>query len=176
LNNPDGTESSENRLDYQSNEQAELKGLGGWLVLVGLGLILSPFIQIKFLYDVFWIPIHDGQWSDAINPASPNYVPNFKAVAISEAAINALLIALGVWLIYLFFRKRRLFPATYICWLLACILVTVIDAIVATHVLSMEQIFDLETTKSLVKMVIHAAIWVPYMLLSRRVKNTFTAS
>ena len=47
------------------------------------------------------------------------------------------------------------------------------DAWLVTFILPDEPIFDPETKKEFVRTLISSIIWVPYMLVSKRVKATF---
>jgi hypothetical protein len=149
------------------------KGLGGWLILVGLGVVLAPLMQIKSVYEWYWVPLRDGQFFAWINPSSPDFVPYAKTLIITETVVNNLLILGSLWLVYLFFRKRRLFPTVYIALMIASIVVMVVDPLVVKQVFSLAEAFDKESIRDLTKMIVSSLIWIPYMLLSSRVKNTF---
>lgn len=45
------------------NDNNELKGLGGWLGLVGLGLIISPIRQAIFMYTTYYPMFEEGIFS-----------------------------------------------------------------------------------------------------------------
>ena len=47
------------------------------------------------------------------------------------------------------------------------------DAWLVSIVLPQEPMFDPDTTKEFVRTLIGALIWIPYMLMSQRVKETF---
>jgi len=48
-----------------------------------------------------------------------------------------------------------------------------LDAFAIQLVLPDEPVFDTETTRELYRSIISGIIWIPYMLLSKRVKATF---
>ena len=79
----------------------------------------------------------------------------------------------SVYLIYLYFSKHYLFPKVYIAIVAISLVFIPLDALLATFVLPDEPMFDPDTTKDFARALISALIWVPYMLISKRVKATF---
>ena len=80
-----------------------------------------------------------------------------------------------VWLFiaFLFFSKKKLFPKLYIGMLLFSLVFIVLDALAIKMVMPSEPVFDPDTLKELLRTVVASAIWIPYMLVSKRVKATF---
>ena len=79
------------------------------------------------------------------------------------------------WIIvaYLFFSKKKLFPKVYIGMILFTLVFIILDAFAVKMIIVDEPVFDPETLKELLQTVITALIWIPYMLISKRVKATF---
>ena len=73
----------------------------------------------------------------------------------------------------MFFTKNRLFPGLYVVLMLISLVFIPFDAYFVSFVLPDEPMFDPETTKEFVRTLLAAAVWIPYMFMSRRVKNTF---
>ena len=144
-------------------------GLGGWLILPMLNMIASPVIGVIGLGD--YLPLLA---QDAGLAASQTLVIWFEL--ISNVAIQ--LIAPFV-LLTLYFQKRRAFPTFFIGWLVINLIVTLLDLVFAYNAFrayydSPGAVFwDETTTQSVSRTVIGAAIWIPYMLNSKRVQNTF---
>lgn len=153
--------------------QGEKKGLGGWLILVGLGVVITP---VKLLYNFIpvFVPIFtDGTWEALTNEESESYHPLFKSLLLGELTFNLCLVIATIYLIYLFFTRHYRFPVIYIAVLAVSIAVIPLDAWISSYVLPNEPIFDRETTTELARAAISGLIWIPYMLLSKRVKATF---
>jgi hypothetical protein len=74
---------------------------------------------------------------------------------------------------YRFFTKSKHFPKWYIGVAVFSLFFIVADAFAVKPVLPSEPIFDPDTVKELMRAVIMVVIWVPYMLVSKRVKATF---
>ncbi len=147
---------------------------GGWLVLVGFGLIVSPIRLIWSLFPMYFEIFTNGSWEVLTTPGSDAYSPLWAPVLLAEIVLNCGLIISWLYAIYLFFQKKKAFPTVYIT-IAACSLVFIIlDALAIAAVLPDEPIFDTDTSKELLRGFISAAIWIPYMRISKRVKATFT--
>jgi len=149
---------------------APKKGLGGWLIFVGFGVLLSPFFLMFQLYSQFnW---EDGTWKLLTTPGTEYFISGFAPLIIFEGIYNSLYLLLSFVLIFLFFKKHYLFPKLYIISLIVPLLVVPIDSILASRIMDLE-VFDSETSLNLFKSALGALIWIPYILNSKRVKLTF---
>ncbi len=155
------------------SDRDPLYGLGGWLILVGIGVVISP-IRLLATFIPSYKPIfEDGTWEALTTVGSEAYTPYFSHLLISEIIFNTLMVLASIYLIYLFFSKHYFFPKLYIGILAVSLFFIPLDAWLATKVFPGEPMFDPETTKDFGQVLIASVIWIPYMLLSRRVKITF---
>lgn len=154
-------------------EKHELEGLGGWLLLVGLGLVVSPIVVMFTALVPFATLFTNGSWELLTTPGAEAYHPLFKPILIGEILMNGVLVLAYMAAVLLFLGKRALFPKVYIGLLLFPIVFIPLDAYVLTFVLPDEPMFDPDTTKQLGRAAVAAMIWIPYMLSSERVKATF---
>jgi len=153
----------------------EPRGLKGWLLLVGLGITLSP---VRILWDLFkiYLPAFtDGTWSVYTDPASPDYTPHYGSSVVIETLLNVALFLYALLVAFLFYSKSRFFPKLYIGLLLTYSAFTIASAWLRTWPYPDEAIFSEETIPDIFRSFIPCAIWIPYMLLSKRVRNTFVA-
>ena len=156
-----------------TTSSSQLKGLGGWLILVGFGLILGLIKVIAFVISTF-MPVMEGNFlANVANPNAPEFIPNFVLLFYAELIVNAFLILMLIYLLYLFFKKNKSFPKNYIFISLFAIIVIPVDAYLVSVVIPDEKIWDVETLKSFIQTLLSGAIWIPYMLKSQRVRNTF---
>lgn len=153
--------------------EKNIEGLGGWLILVALGIIISPIKIISFLLPLKKDIFDSGFWEMATTPGSEFYNTLWKPILLNEIGINILLIAAWIYIAYLFFSKKKLFPKVYMSVMIFTLLFIILDAFAVKLVLPDEPIFDPETTKEVVQTLVACIIWIPYMLLSKRVKATF---
>ena len=151
----------------------ELTGLGGWLVLVGIGVVISPIRLIVKLIPTYKPLFENGSWEILTTEGTEAYIPYFSSLLIGEIVFNALMVAATIYSIYLFFSKHHLFPKLYIGIVAASLIFIPLDAWVVSMVIPGEPMFDPDTTNEFMRSLIVGAIWVPYMLVSKRVKLTF---
>lgn len=144
--------------------------IGGWLVLLGLGLVASllritvDFFTIGFFYSQLW-SAYD------IYGVSQGIV--FRLLVAFELIINLLTMSLLVFTIYLFFRKRDIFPKVALLTIGVMFFGPVLDLLLIE--LSGLRIPEEspESYTELIRTMIFGAIWCSYLVKSDRVKETF---
>lgn len=160
-----------------SDEPGEFRsgpeGLGGWLILVAIGLIVTP-IRIGFLLVQTYIPLFaEGHWAELTDSSSTVYHPLWGPLIVFEIVGNlAMMICAGIALV-LFFRRSPLFPKLMIGFYLAGLAFLLLDFFAGNLIPAVAAQADPDAFRELSRSVIACAIWVPYMLRSRRVRNTF---
>lgn len=156
-----------------TSSASQLNGLGGWLILVGFGLIfgaLRLLIQTVNIYK----PYFDTDLLEKLtNPTSEFFIPNFKLLFYAESLALLFLITLSFYLIYLFFNKKKKFPKNYIFISLFVVLYIPVNAYLVSVVIPDEKLLNAELFKAFFQAMLSGAIWIPYMLKSKRVRNTF---
>ena len=138
-------------------------GFGGWLILPVIGLCLSP---IRTLYDML-MSIKDYEIVARI--------PNGTFLIIFEVALNVGYLALQIWVLVVMFGRRTSFPMWFTWLWAAALFLPVLDLLVIMAVTKLppDQIVDAATVKSFAGALV-MGLWVWYMHVSVRVKNTFT--
>lgn len=154
-------------------EEKNLAGLGGWLILIGLGIVISPLKIMAQLFSTYTEIFSNASWKVLITPGTEVYNPLLGTILIGELLINVSLILAWIFIAILFFSEKKSFPKYYISILLFTLLFIVIDALAIKLIMPDEPIFDAETTKDFGRVLIFSLIFIPYMLLSKRVKATF---
>ncbi|MBI6632957.1 DUF2569 domain-containing protein, partial [Pseudomonas paralactis] len=86
---------------------------------------------------------------------------------------NTLLILAYVYLLYLFFTKSYLFPQLFIVVFFVSLVFIPLDAWLGSFFDSSMSIDNPEVKKEMMGSLISACIWVPYMVVSKRVRATF---
>jgi hypothetical protein len=141
-----------------------LIGLGGWLVLLGAGLVIS-------------IPRFVLSMGTYYSNVSADLWKRFPTALWGEAILNALVFWLLIYTVVLFFRKSRRFPRFLIVLYISVIALPAVDLGWVSFTLpgAANELNGLgtEEIRSMVVSVVGALIWIPYVLLSRRVNNTF---
>jgi hypothetical protein len=144
----------------------DLEGLSGWLVLVAIGLVVSPFVMLFTIVTVNLPFLTDHRYQPYLSSH-----PAFAALAVFEVITNIIFIASVLGLAFLFFTKRKAFPTFMILYLVTQCGVILFDTI-AVHALVPSADLSAAYT-SVARSLIGALVWIPYFVVSRRVKATF---
>lgn len=135
-----------------------LVGIGGWLVLPALGLILGPIVSVVLL-------VMAMLEYPAVQAAG------FGGLFALELVVDAALIIFMLYAATRFFGKRSDAPAVMIALYVA---VPVVLAIMLAVESSQDAtLFAEQSVQQLVRSIFTALIWVPYFCVSKRVKATF---
>lgn len=153
--------------------EEKLEGLSGWLILVGLGIIVSPLKIIGLLFPLYSEMFSSGSWEFLTTEGTEGYNPLWAPIILGEMTINGALVLVWIFIAFLFFSKKKSFTKWYVGILLFTLVFIVVDAIAIKAVLPNEPIFDSETVKELGRTLVSCLIWIPYVLVSKRVKTTF---
>jgi len=156
-----------------SMAKKNIEGLGGWLILVAIVVVFSPLRIIALLLTIYLELFTSGSWEGLTTPGTEVYNPLWVPILIGEISIHIALIIAWLFIAFLFFSKKKLFPKYYIGILLFTLAFILVDALAINTVLPEVPIFNADTTEEFVRSLIIALIWVPYMLVSKRVKLTF---
>ena len=149
------------------------EGLGGWLILVGLGIVFSPLRVIAFVFPGYYKIFTNGSWEALTKPGAEAYHPLWSPILLGEIGINVMLVIAWLFIAFLFLSKNKIFPKLYIGIMVFTLGFIVMDALAVKAVIPNGPIFDIDTIKELAHSLIAVIIWVPYMLVSKRVKATF---
>lgn len=150
-----------------------LAGLGGWLILVGIGMVIAPVTQLGALI----VGAEDYFSAETIaataNPFWEHHHPWWPTALRAEATLTALILVVATAASLTFFRRQRQFPILFV----ALIALQVLDLGLQWALHHYLPGFDATTGKELVRETFQVAgqclIWVPYMFVSERVKLTF---
>ena len=150
----------------------EEHAIGGWLILVAIGLLVSPLLILTNLGINILPAFKPALWRVLTTPGTEAYHPLSGPIMVFEAAGNIVLLCLSGCAIVCFFRKSRSFPILMIsillilpAYLLLALILMVQIPIVAEYVP--------QTFYWFVGGTISSGIWVPYFRKSKRVKATF---
>lgn len=149
------------------------RGIAGWLILPAIGIVLSPIgLAIGIVRDI--LPAFGADvWPLLTTPGNPAYHPLWKPLIIFELTADLVLVAASIYVLVLFFGKKRRLPRVMIGWLVAMVAVQVVDMLLAMQIPAAAESTEPSDYRDLIRAVIACAIWAPYFALSRRVKNTF---
>lgn len=149
------------------------KGLGGWLLFVILGLLITPPRIAYFLAINHWPIFREGVWAQLTTPGEPAYHALWAPVLIFEIIGNVGSIVLAVATLVVLFKRSKYTPRLAIAWLAWTSSAVIIDFIVIDFIPVVAAQTDPQSVRDLVRSIFSAAIWIPYFLVSRRVAATF---
>ena len=156
----------------------ELTGIGGWLILVAIGVTLRPLVLLGQLALGSHDSFNQDVWEAMTIPGRDSYQAALAPLIITETAGNLLLLIGSVLVLVLFYRRQRSFPVTFIVLLAFSAVFLVFDVWAGSHLLKHETTTKPglmgQEVRNAIQSVAQALIWIPYLLVSRRVKATFT--
>lgn len=135
------------------------KGIGGWLIFPALGTLLSIAINL----------ISSFQTIDPL--ISEDGVPALRALVLAEFCGSVGFTFAWIYAAVLLFKHKRQFPMTFIILCFLSLIGSIADISIATSVFKME--FTPDDVKSIGRPFLACLIWGPYMVYSKRVRNTF---
>jgi hypothetical protein len=159
-----------------TDTHSELEGLDGWLILVGIGLVIRPVRILTHEAPSLVGLFTTGVWQANTTPGSPTYHPLWRYIFSMEVIGNLGILLVECFLLFLFVRRSTRFPRWFIASVLFIPAFILVDAWLVTRILLQGPLWDPETIQHFGRAAIQALIWVPYMLVSKRVKATFTVT
>jgi hypothetical protein len=147
----------------------KLKGLQGWLAFLGWSQFIG-IVSLLFYYLTYYTRAIEGGW--------------FKKLPLafwSEAAINVATFALVIQTTILFRNESKQFPRFYVCQSVIAMFMTPLTVIFAGLISSSMTgrpfsdvvMFNDESISKMIGTGLGPAIWMIYVLRSKRVANTF---
>lgn len=148
------------------NVKPELTGIGGWLALIAFGQVVGI---LRFL----------ASMATYYGELDAQFWKLFPVTAWGEVVINVGLISMFAYTTILLFRKSRRFPNFFIWQFIVTILapfIAIIWVALTMGAKAGDAALNSMTPKDwgqIIASVVGAAIWITYILRSRRVRNTF---
>ena len=148
------------------------EGIGGWLILVAIGLCVQPVLLLKAIADN--VAIFDPDtWRALTTPGVPAYHPLWAPLLLGETGVNLVLFAWSGVLLYVFVAKRRGFPRLVVAYMGVSLAAVLADLALARTIPSAQAHLTASDYRQVGRSTISAAVWIPYFLRSRRVAATF---
>jgi hypothetical protein len=142
--------------------RAQPSGIGGWLILPMLVTCVSPLFTLKTLADVIGI---------TMRPTFSGYPPSLKIYCAGEILINAAIICAWLVAIVMLFKHKAKYPALFNGILLFILVVLPADLWIGYS--AFDVVPDVSDFGYVIRALLSCLIWIPYMLSSERVRNTF---
>lgn len=143
--------------------------IGSWLIFVAIGVLVSPLRVLSTLFQLE--SFRSSTWAGLSAAYPGKNILVFQAFLILEVLGIVFILALTVFSALLFYRKRDIFPRVYSFMLAFNLIWTIADFSLADALMNTNSFADGYST--LLSSGVTAALWIPVMLLSKRVKHTF---
>lgn len=163
-------------LEIKSTEVSQnlplgITGLGGWLILVQIG-IYSSLVKLLGQLIKYLIPaVYPSNWSIMVN--SEMYHPEWGATIIFELFFSILLFVYCIYLLIIMYRKKSIFPRLMIIFYSVGLIGVIVDFVLVSQITFPKELEEGNPFRDIVRSSITCAIWIPYFIKSQRVKNTF---
>lgn len=140
--------------------------VGGWLILAGIGVTLSPvYTLVQYIREPEYIT---GEWW-VINLVNGNMA--LSTLGLIEQIYNIGMMIFSLLIVVLFYQRRSSIPNLMIYYYGIPAVWIAMDAILVEAIAPGQS--EVDSTPQILRAVITAAIWIPYFRMSQRVKRTF---
>jgi transglutaminase-like putative cysteine protease len=141
--------------------------IGGWLILVAIGLVFTPF---RIAYDLFNLPeMYNSQmWANFL--VLKRY--DLFAFTLITHVYNIVLLCYVILILALFFTRRSSLPKLITIYFAVNCFMIVSDSLLAVA-LDVSVADEKDYFRNMLSSILAAVIWIPYFNMSTRVKNTF---
>jgi hypothetical protein len=147
-----------------------LEGIGGWLVLLAIGVAIRPLVQLGVSREIFLLINDLPGWLTLTDPESNSYTAGYAPLAWIEAFFQGLFFAWSVVMIFQFFKRKPSLPHSLSALLLLAIIWEIIDYFAVEHVFPQG---GADTKSPNITRLLFPALWIWYLQVSRRVRVTF---
>ena len=161
---------TEPRYFYNKSYERNEENMSGWTILMGIGIIGSAF---RLLIEIFQDPtlFNDYVWV-SYKFLGVNAILYCLLIAF-ELLGNTIVIISFIYCIYLYFKKRDIFPQTLLITFISNILFVLFDSVLATYILP-DQFTFTSVLSEMFRMILFAVIWGAYILNSENIRNVFS--
>jgi len=149
------------------------QGFGGWFLLPMLGTLLSPITVGVTLYS-YHIYFDLTEWSKVGESGGAALAQWIKLGIFAIVCLGAALTIARIISVVQMFARRRSFPYLYILCSWVAFVWATITLLIFDAINSSDSSKSYLTAATVVFMLVSPAIWTLYMLLSQRVRATFT--
>lgn len=147
-------------------------GLRGWLLLVGVNVVLLPLLCIGTIFQIA-PAFFTETWHTLTSPQNAEYHPLWGALLIGELIGNMVQLGIAGLMIPLFFKRKIAFPRVYIAFLIFNMCFVLAD-LGAMHLIpATANDINQKDHRGAFRATFGAVIWCSYMRKSVRVRNTF---
>ncbi|WNS46066.1 DUF2569 domain-containing protein [Paenibacillus sp. MMS20-IR301] len=149
------------------------KGLGGWLVLIQIGLFLTLLMLAVQILQSTIPSLKPDIWGLLTAKDSELYHVLWGPIIIFEAIANVGQFLFCLFVLGMFYSKKSSVPLLMIIFYGGSMIIGIIDYALVQQIPIVQELEDGSSVSDIGRSVVTCAIWIPYFLKSRRVRNTF---
>ena len=156
-----------------ASETQMVRGLGGWLI--ALAVLMGVTLVSAVIQAVTDIPIMaEGKvWAAYTTPDQPAYHPGWALLLALDWGSNLFVIVFFPVLLSLFLQRRKAFPPATVGTLILLVALAALRLWQVNHVPHIPDAAQASQFWALVMSLGNAAVWIPYLLKSKRARITF---
>ena len=167
------------RLRHYSDYESRYDSIGGWLVFVGIGMIVNPLSLLYGIYNECYEEMGINYAAFYFNETSSYFAPLKGYFTLFVAFVNTLMFCFSIMLAILFYQKKAVFRWYYAFFRIFNVLFLIFDVIVLYSIYgdstdTGERAMLSKETSALFRVLFQSCIWVPYVWFSERSRHTFT--
>ncbi|MNJ35843.1 DUF2569 domain-containing protein [Paenibacillus bouchesdurhonensis] len=150
-----------------------VSGLGGWLVLIQIGLYISIIARFVTMIQSLSMLSSSGTGSILTSPDSPYYHPIWKTAFIFEGVSSVIMLLFTIIILTSFYQKKLILPRLMIIFYSVNFLLLLITILMLNEIPLAKEVQGANSISTLIGGILGCAVWIPYFIRSERVKNTF---
>lgn len=156
-----------------ASETHLVRGLGGWLMV--LGVMLAVTLVAAVIQAISDIPqILDGNaWAAYTTPGQPAYHPGWASLLALDWGSNLYVLVFFPVLLSLFLQKKKTFRALTVGTLALFVVLSAFRLWQVNQIPHIPAAAQASQFWAFILAFGKAAIWIPYLLISRRSRGTF---
>lgn len=144
--------------------------LGGWLILLAIGLSITP-LRLIYGFGDLTSYVNLSSWQ-AMQITYPDHEAALGIIILLEIALNVVFLVSSILIVFLFYTRRSSAPLVITVFLLFNLVFLIVDTLLVGYILADSTVSD--SAGEILKSGIYAIIWSVYLNNSSRVKQTFT--
>jgi len=150
----------------------DLEGVGGWLVLHVIALVVGLGMHCFTLFTDFPLMFDLTKWNILTQPGGARYDAAVAPALLFESTAAIIMIVLWALALILMFQKKFTLPYVMIAVLVTGSVSQIVDHWLASQVVTLTSSPDV-LPRLVIQCMVACGIWIPYFLVSKRVKVTF---
>jgi hypothetical protein len=148
------------------------RSIGGWLILLGLNvLVLPPMLVAESLKGWRIVPSL-GKWRALTTPGFETYAPRTAALIVLEVIMQTAFFAYGCMVAATMLKRKRSFPYHFQILITCLAGFGLLDQVLASGI-SRSADADVSGFTAAFRTVVFAVVWIAYLHRSQRVATTF---